>query len=130
MRETASPGIAGIVLQPITMAHLAVLESIGSPMVRRDHKPADFTPEVIMQTVFVLSRPAGESRELLARSREAFDDAAFSSVGDNMTLAESLAFATACTAQIDATVAAMDGAAAAARKAGQGSKGKRWRFGW
>lgn len=70
--NAAPISIDGIDVQPISLRYAAVLEAIGSPVV------TGVTTGVLScwtGTLFVMTRPAGESRALLATGRDAFDAA-------------------------------------------------------
>lgn len=112
-----TPTIHSFTIRPLTVGMLALLTRINSPLLdvakvlRLNHEkpqeelqavlqtipPPD--PEAMTETVFVFTTPAAEVRQLLARGRDAFREAALTKVGDKLSPAQMADLETACGAQ-------------------------------
>ena len=62
--------IAGVVLQPLMIAHFMALEKIGSPLV--SNKPT--TTHDVVAGLLLLSRPAREAKRTASQPEQAFSD--------------------------------------------------------
>ena len=78
--EAFDPGqirVGNVVLAPVTLGHLKTLEIIKSPFVQPDKKLRIITTDSIIEIVFILTRPAPETRDLLSAGRPVFFKAAY-----------------------------------------------------
>lgn len=89
--------VAGVQVREITLGLAAVLERIGSPLVRRMQDDEEVTLRTLLPTMYVMTRPAVESELLLAEGAGALEAAAIE-WGDGFTTDEGREIAQACAA--------------------------------
>lgn len=89
--------VAGVLVREISLGMAAVLERIGSPLVRQMQDGREMTLRDLLPTMYVMTRPAVDSELLLAEGIEALEAAAVE-WGEGYTTAEGLEIAQACAA--------------------------------
>ncbi len=67
--------VGGRRLLPFSLGHFLLLEKIGSPYADGVKKVDEVSNERLTELLFVLTRPAKEGRQALARGQEAWDEA-------------------------------------------------------
>ena len=122
--STASPTVAGLSLQPVTLAMLELLRDVDSPFVRPGSKPSDYTLLPMMEGIYVFTHPASEGRAALARGRGAFTNAALATVGTKLTIADCAVLGSAMQAHVAALTSASLIEASVADEGGKGRNSK------
>ena len=129
MKPTPSPVIAGLSLQPVTLAMVDLLREVDSPFVRPGSKPSDFTLVPMMEGMYVMTHPTSEGRAALARGRGAFTNAALATVGTKLTIEDCAVLGSAMQAHVAALTSADLLAASVADEAGKGRNSQPWKLG-
>lgn len=84
LTSPATTKVGRFEVHELTLGTMAILQKIGSPIATRG-KDLDFP--AIVELLYVLTRPASETRQILAGGRDAFEAAAYA-WADGVTNAE------------------------------------------
>lgn len=130
MSDTAATVVAGLSLQPVTLAMVQHLQAINSPFARADCKPSDFTLVPMIEGIYVMTSPTSEVGAALARGRAGLTEAALAKLGRKLTIEDCCVLGHAMQIQAASLTPASLIAASVAAGEKPARKRNRWKVGW